>query len=145
VSLEEFVSTAKRTKANSAGNLKREIAALRSTVAQVWTALVDIDDASSREEALDAVDDACEIIADWPRDFEMTDEVRPEVQQQIELEAQIENLAREAEQTQDWSRRATLFRKALALVADVDEQYIEQQVEQMPAEGYRALKCLSVG
>jgi hypothetical protein len=42
--------------------MKREIAALRSTLAQVWAALVDIDDASLREETIDAVDDACEII-----------------------------------------------------------------------------------
>jgi hypothetical protein len=48
---------------------EREIAALRSTLAQVWAALVDIDDPSLREEAIDAVDDACEIMAaDCPED-----------------------------------------------------------------------------
>lgn len=134
------MSAAKRPKLRSVRSLKREIAALRSTLAQVWAALVDIDDASLREKAIDAVDDACEIMAaDWPEDFEITDEVSSGVQRQIDLAAQIDKLAQEAEQTQDWSRRAALFRKAIAIEADVDERYIEQQVEQMPADEYRDL------
>ena len=106
----------------------------------MWATLVDIDDASLREDAIDAVDDACEIMtADWPEDFEITDEVSSRVQRQIDLEAQIEKLAQEAGQTQDWSRRAALFRKAIAIEANVDERYIGQQVEQMPADEYRDL------
>ncbi len=71
---------------------------MRSTLAQVWAALVDIDDASLREEAIDAVDDACEImVADWPEDFEITDEVSAKVQQQIDLEVQLNKLVKEAE------------------------------------------------
>ena len=134
------MSAAKRTKSKSVRSLKREITALRSTLAEVWAALVDIDDASLREKAIDAVDDACEIMAaDWPEDFEITDEVSSEVQRLIELEAQIEKLAQEAEQTEDWSERAALFRKAIAIEANVDERYIEQQVEQMPSDEYRNL------
>lgn len=120
--------------------MKREITALRSTLAHVWAALVDIDDASLREEAVDAVDDACEIMAaDWPEDFELTDDVTQKVQQQIDLETQLNNLAKEAEQTEDWSRRAALFREVMAIEAGVDEQYIEQQVEKLPANEYRNL------
>lgn len=101
--------------------MKREIAALRSTLAQVWAALVDIDDASLREEAIDAVDDACEIMAaDWPEDFEITDEVSAKVQQQIDLEVQLNKLVKDAEGTEDWSQRAALFRKAMAIEAGVD-------------------------
>ena len=134
------MSAAKRTKSRSIRSLKREITALRSTLAEVWAALVDIDDASLREKAIDAVDDACEIMAaDWPADFEITDEVSVEAQRLIELETQIEKLAQEAEQTEDWGERVALFRKAIAIEANVDEQYIEQQVEQIPAEEYRNL------
>lgn len=134
------MAATKRTKSKSVRSLKREISALRSTLEQVWATLVDIDDASLREEAIDAVDDACEVMAaDWPEEFEITDEVSSRVQRQIDLEAQIEKLAQEAEQTQDWSRRAALFRKTISIVANVDELYIEQQVVQMPSDKYRNL------
>ena len=43
------LSTTKSSKPKSARSLKREIAALRSTLGQVGAALVDIDDASLRE------------------------------------------------------------------------------------------------
>lgn len=134
------VSKTKSSKARSTTSLKREIAALHSTLGRVWAALVDIDEASLVEEAIDAVDEACEIVAaDWPDDFETTDEVSSKVQQQIDLEEQLNILAKEAEQTDDWSRRAAFFRKALAIGASVDEQYIEEQVEQLPPQEYRDL------
>jgi hypothetical protein len=121
-------------------SLRREIDALRSTLGRVWGALVDIDDASLVEEAIDAVDEACEVMsADWPEDFRITDEVSSKVQQQINLEEQLNTLAKEAEQTSDWNRRAAFFRKALAIGADVDEQYIEQQIEQFPPQEYSDL------
>ena len=127
-----------KPKSNSAASLKKEIGALRATLAQVWAALVDIDDASLREDAIDAVDDACEIMAaDWPEDFEITDEVSAKVQQL--LDERLNQLAKEAEQTEDWSRRAALFRKAIAIEAGVDEQISEQQVEQLPVNEYRDL------
>jgi hypothetical protein len=120
--------------------LKKEIAALRSTLGRVWAVLVDIDEASSQEETLDAVDETCEIMAaDWPEDFEITDEVSSKVQHQLDLEEQLEILAKEAGQTDDWSRRAAFFRKFLAINGGVDEQYIEEQVEQLPPQEYRDL------
>ena len=101
---------------------------------------MEVEDASLREEALDAVDQACEIMtADWPDDFEITDEVSPKVQRQIDLEAQLTKLVEEAEQTEDWNQRAILFRKALTLEAGVTEQYIEQEIEQLPPQEYREL------
>lgn len=139
------MSKTKSSKSRSAPSLKREIAALRSTLVQIWAALVDIDDASAREEALDAVDEACEAMAaDWPNDFEITDEVSAKVQQQNALEAQLNKLVEEAEQTEDWSQRAVLFRKGLTLEAGVTEQYIEQQIENLPAQEYRDLALRSL-
>lgn len=129
----------------SVTHLKKEIAALRTTLERVWASLVEIDDASSREEALDSVDIACEIMsADWPDDFAITDEVSPKVQKQIDLEAQINKLVEEAEQTEDWGRRAILFRKALTLETGITEEYIEQQIEQLPAQEYRELALRSL-
>jgi hypothetical protein len=134
------MATKERAKTKSAASLKREVAALRRTLDQVWAVLVDVDDASLREEALDAVDEACEIMAaDWPDDFEITDEVGPKVQRQIDLEAQLTKLVEEAEQTENWNQRAILFRKALTLEAGVTEQYIEQEIEQLPPQEYREL------
>lgn len=100
------MATKKPTKSKSAASFKREIAALRRTLDQVWAVLVEVDDASLREEALDAVDEACEVMAtDWPDHFEITDEVSQKVQRQNELEAQLNKLVEEAEQTEDWSER----------------------------------------
>jgi hypothetical protein len=139
------VATNRRSKSKSAASLKKEIAALRLTLDRVWAALVAIDDASLREEALDAVDEACEIMAaQWPDDFEITDEVSPKVQKQIDLEVRLSKLAEEAEQTEDWSQRATLFRKAVAISAGVTENYLEQQIEQLSEEEYRALALRSL-
>ncbi len=96
------MSTTKGSESSSIRSLRAEIAALRSTLSNVWASLVDIDDASSREEAIDAADEACEIMAaDWPGDFEITDEISPKVQQQIDLELQLNRLVQEAEQTED--------------------------------------------
>src|SRR4029077_8029284 len=90
------MTTKKPTKSKSAASLKREIAALRLTLDQVWSALVDVDDASLREEALDAVDQACEVMAaDWPDDCEITDEVSAKVQKQIDVEAELNKLVEE--------------------------------------------------
>lgn len=134
------MTTKKRAKLESAASLKREIAALRRTLDQVWAVLVDVDDASLREEALDAVDQACEIMAaDWPDHFEITDEVSPKVQKQIDVEAERNKLVEEAGQTENWSRRAEFFRKALSIEAGITEQYIDQQIEQMTPEEYRDL------
>jgi len=139
------VTTKKRATTKSAASLKREIAALRLTLDQVWSALVDLDDASLREEAIDAVDEACEVMAtDWPDHFEITDEVSQRVQKQIDLETQLNKLVEEAEQTEDWSQRAILFRKALTLEAGVTEEYIQQQIEQLPPEQYRELALRSL-
>lgn len=130
----------KRATTKSATTLKREISALRHTLDQVWAVLVDVDDASLREEALDAVDQACEIMAaDWPDDFEITDEVSPKVQKQIDVEAELNKLVEEAGQTEDWSKRAEFFRKALSIEAGITQQYIDQQIEQMTPEEYRDL------
>lgn len=134
------MATKRRSKPKSAASVKREIAALRLTLNQVWAALVDIDDASIREQALDAIDEACEIMAaDWPDDFEITDEVSPKVQKQIDVEAALNKLVEEAGQTEDWSKRAEFFRKALSIEAGITEQYIDQQIEQMTPEEYRDL------
>jgi hypothetical protein len=139
------VAINQHSKSKSAASLKREIAALRLTLDQVWAALVDIDDVSLREEALDAVDEACEIMAaQWPDDFEITDEVSPKVQTQIDLEARLTILAEKAERTEDWSQRAALFRKAVAISAGVTENYLEQQFEQLSEEEYRALALRSL-
>lgn len=139
------MTTKKRATTRSAASLKGEVAALRRTLDQVWNALVNIDDASLREEALDAVDQACEMMAaDWPDDFEITDEVSPKVQKQIDLEAQLNKLVEEAQQTEDWNQRAMLFRKALTLETGVTEQYIEQQIEQLRSEEYRELALRSL-
>lgn len=139
------VATKGRSQSKSAASLKREIAALRLTLDQVWAALVDIDDASQKDEALDAVDEACEIMAgDWPDDFEITDEVSQRVQKQIDLEAQLNKLVEEAEQTEDWSQRAMLFRKALTLEAGLTEEYIQEQIEQLPLEQYGELALRSL-
>jgi hypothetical protein len=134
------VTTKKRATTKSAASLKREISALRRTLDQVWAVLVDVDDASLKEEALDAVDQACEIMAaDWPDDFEITDEVSAKVQKQIDVEAELNKLVEEAEQTEDWSKRAEFFRRALSIEAGITEQYIDQQIERMTQEEYRDL------
>jgi hypothetical protein len=139
------MSQTRSSKSKSDRSLKTEIRALRSTLTRVWAALVDVDDASQRDEALDAVDEACEIMAaNWPDDFEITDEVSPNVQKQIDLEAQLAKLVEEAEQTEDWNQRAILFRKALTLEAGVTEQYIEQQIEQLPLQEYKDLALRSL-
>jgi hypothetical protein len=132
------VPSKKKAKPRSAASLKREIAALRSTLEGVWAALVDIDsDASSREEAIDAVDNACEIMAaDWPDDFEIIDEPSPAAREQAELEERLNKLAEESRQTEDLGKKAELFRKALAVQLGVDEQYIEQQIEQLSSQDY---------
>jgi hypothetical protein len=131
------VPAKKRANTKSTANLKREIAALRSTLDDVWAALVDIDEANTQEEAVDAVYNACEIMAaDWPDDFEITDEFSPNVQEQIVLEGQLIKLAEEGEQTEDWGERVMLFRKALAIQLGVDADYIEQQIGQMPPQDY---------
>ena len=134
------MATKGRSKSKSAASLKREIAALRRTLDQVWAVLVDVDDASLREEALDAVDQACETMAaDWPEDFEITDEVSTKVQKQIDVEAELNKVVEEAGQTEDWSKRAEFFRKALSIEAGITEDSINQQIEQMTPEEYRDL------
>lgn len=127
----------KSAKPRSTASLKREIAALRSTLDNVWAALVDIDEANTQEEAVEAIYEACEIMAaDWPDDFEITDEVSLKVQEQIALEEQLNGLAEKAEATEDWSQRAILFREAITLQFGLDKQYMEQQIEQLtPQEG----------
>jgi hypothetical protein len=131
------VPSKKRAKPRSVASLRREIAALRSTLEDVWAALVDIDEANSQEEAVDAVYAACEIMAAaWPDDFEITDEFSPKVQEQIALEEQVNKLSEQAGQTEDWGKKVELFRKTLAIQFGVDESYLEQQIEQLSPEDY---------
>jgi hypothetical protein len=134
------MSKTKSSKSKSENTLKREIRALRSTLNRVWATLVDIDEATPVEEVLDAIDEACEIMAaDWPNDFEITDEVSSNVQQQIDLEDQLNKLVEEAQQTDDWSARAVLFRRSLALGGDLTDEHIEQQIQQLTPDDYRDL------
>lgn len=129
-----------KTRPHSASGLKKEVAALRSTLDNIWGALVDIDDASSREEALDAIDAACEVMAaDWPNSFEITDELSPRVKEQVAREEQLNKLAEEAEKSEDMNERAILFRKALAVQLGIDEKQIEQQVKQLTPQEYLEL------
>lgn len=134
------MATKKNKKQKSAASLRREIAALHSTLDKVWEVLVDIDEATTQEEAVNAVYNACEIMAaDWPDDFEMTDELSPKVQEQIELEEQLSKLAEEVDRTEDLSKKVMLSRKALAIQFGIDEQYLEQQIGQIPPEEYAQL------
>jgi hypothetical protein len=131
------VPAKKSAKPRSIASLKREIAALRSTLDNVWAVLVDIDEANTQEEAVDAIYKACEVMAaDWPDDFEITDEVSSRVQEQIDLEERFNVLAEKAEATEDWGQRAIFFREALAIQFGVDEQYIERQIEQLSPQDY---------
>lgn len=134
------MSQIKSSKSKSENTLKREIRALRSTLNRVWATLVDIDEATPMEEALDAIDEACEIMAaDWPNVFEITDEVSPKVQQQIDLENQVNKLAEEAQRTDNWGTKAVLFRRFLALAAGLSDEQFEQQIQQLTPDEYRDL------
>ena len=134
------MSKIKNSKPKSENTLKREIRALRSTLNRVWATLVDIDEATPLEEVLEAIDEACEIMAaDWPNDFEITDEVSSNVQQQIDLEDQLNKLVEEAQQTDDWSARAVLFRRSLALGGGLTDEHVEQQIQQLTPDDYRDL------
>ncbi len=134
------MSKIKSSKSKSESGLKKEIRDLRSTLNRIWAALVYIDEATPMEETLDAIDEACEIMAaDWPDDFEITDEGSSNVQRQIDLENQLNKLIEEAQQTEDWDARAVLFRRSLALGAGVTDKHIEQQIQQLTPDDYRDL------
>jgi hypothetical protein len=134
------VPAKKPAKPRSTASLKREIAALRSTLDNVWAVLVDIDEANTQEEAVEAIYEACEIMAsDWPDNFEITDEVSLNVQAQVALEEQLNELAQKAEATEDWSQRAMIFREAITLQFGLDKQYMEQQIEQLTPQEHLEL------
>lgn len=59
--------------------LRRDNKALRSTIDNIWDVLVDVDDSSSRDEALNAVDTACYTInTNFPADYHyINDESKP--------------------------------------------------------------------
>jgi hypothetical protein len=77
--------------------------------------------------------------ADCPNDFEITNEVSPKVQQQIDLENQVNKLVGEAQRTDNWGTRAVLFRRFLALVAGLSDEQFEQQIQQLTPDEYRDL------
>jgi hypothetical protein len=57
------------------GQLEVETAEQYSTISDVWAALVDVDESSTKRQLLDAVDEACQIISEFdPEEFSIEDD-----------------------------------------------------------------------
>lgn len=55
--------------------LEQENADQYSTISDVWAALVDVDESSTKQQLLDAVDEACSIINEFdPEEFSVEDD-----------------------------------------------------------------------